>query len=357
MSGPVKVGLAGLAIGIALAVRLLAPAGWDPSVVGAFGQDATEITTYAERRLGREVVTRDALGHDGQFYFIQGNDPWLRKPAEHAYLLDRPMYRAQRMLYPTLASLGGMAPPQTVLWGMLVVNVMLLAVGTVSTAALAVSRGASPWWGLAFVVNLGLIEALSAGSAEIVAMAAAIGGVVMLEQDRPWVAGSVLSLAVLARESMLVFVAGVVLLDVIRHRRLALGLVAPPLVIPMLWAVLLRVRMPGMSSGDIGDFLGAPLHGLARAAWQWDALDWAVLTCWAMACGILLVRGAQRPTYLSWGSVAVVALALLSSEHVWLHHYDITRTTAPVLTAWVFAAFVDTKTPMSSGLHRAFGSG
>jgi stage V sporulation protein SpoVS len=39
VSGPVKVGLAGLAIGVALAVRLLAPAGWDVSVVGAFGED------------------------------------------------------------------------------------------------------------------------------------------------------------------------------------------------------------------------------------------------------------------------------------------------------------------------------
>jgi hypothetical protein len=341
---PVKVGLAGLAIGVALAIRLLAPVGWDASAVGAFGEDSPEITTYAERRLGRQVVTRDALGHDGKFFFIQGNDPWYLQPGEHAVWLDRPFYRAQRMLYPVLASAGGLAGPEAVLWGMLAVNVAALGVGAGLAGSLARAHGASAWWGLAFPLNLGMIDEFGIGGAGIVAFAAAIGAVILVERDRTVVAAAVMSAAVLAREAMLVLAVGVAIGEWLRRRRGPVAVVLVPAVAALVWAVYLVRRLPAGS--DIDQVIGLPLVGVLQAFGTWGALDWAVMTVWLILSLSLTVRAIRHPTALAWGGVGFVALALLFTWQVWLNFYDLSRATAPVFTAWVFATFVD------SSVHR-----
>ena len=82
------------------------------------GVNARVITEHVEDVLGREVATVEAGGHDGKFFFLQALDPLYLEPTEHAALLDRPTYRAQRMLYPLLAGVGGLASPAVTLWTM-----------------------------------------------------------------------------------------------------------------------------------------------------------------------------------------------------------------------------------------------
>jgi hypothetical protein len=339
MSGPVKVGLAGLAIGIGLAVRLLAPAGWDVSVIGAFGEQA-EQTSYARQVLGRHVVTRPELGHDGRFFFIQANDPWYAAPQEHAVWLDRPLYRAQRMVYPVLASAGGLAGPEAVLWGMLAVNVLAMGIGAGLGGVLASSHGAAPWWGLAFPLNVGLINEFGIGGAGIVAFAAAVAGVLLLERGRGLAAGVALALAVLAREAMLLFVAGLLAYDLLHRRRVTLPVLITPVAVATAWAGFIRLRLPGGSGVDQIEEIGMPFVGLVQAAQWWDLTDWVVVVAWVAISAGLVIRAVRRPCYLAWGSAGFVGLALVFTRQVWINFYDVTRATAPVLTAWVFAAFV-----------------
>src|SRR5690606_19508433 len=127
-------------------IRVLAETGWDATVFVAFGEEATPTREYAEERLG-EVFLRRAQGHDGKFFFVQSNDPWVIDPEENALVLDRPLYRSQRMLYPALAGGGGLFGPETIVWAMLVVNLLAMGVGTWVTARIAMEMGGSPWWG------------------------------------------------------------------------------------------------------------------------------------------------------------------------------------------------------------------
>src|SRR5918996_1092055 len=112
------VGVVGLAIAVFLALRVLVPNEMDPTIFVAFGEDSQTQTNYARSLLG-EITTRRDLGHDGKFFFAQANDPWYLSPEQHAVVLDRPIYRAQRMLFPMVAGGFGLFPPGAVVWAML----------------------------------------------------------------------------------------------------------------------------------------------------------------------------------------------------------------------------------------------
>jgi hypothetical protein len=342
VSGPVKVGLAGLAIGVALAVRLLAPAGWDVSVVGAFGEDA-EQTIYAEQALGREVVTRSELGHDGRFFFVQANDPWLLSPDEHAVWLDRPIYRSQRMLFPVIASAGGAASPEAVLWGMLVVNVLAMGVGGYATAALAIANRASPWWGLAFPLNPGMVDEFGIGGAGVVAFGLGVLGIVLFVGGREIVAGLAFAGAILARETMLLILAGTVLWAIHRRRGVPVVTSLLPVGVWLLWAWLVRLRLPGSGLDEASESIGLPFVGMFEASQRWELYDWAVMILWALVSTVLAFRVSRRPSPLGLGAMGFVVLALVMTAPIWWSAQDVTRATAPVFTAWIFASFVEAR--------------
>jgi hypothetical protein len=136
-----RVAAVGVMIGVALVIRNLIPVGWDITTFAAFGADAPETLAYGQSLLG-DVEARAGLGHDGKFFFIQANDPWLLQPSDHASYLDRPLYRAQRMLYPMLAGGFGLFSQHVVVWAMVLINVAALGVGTLVTSQVARAMGA-----------------------------------------------------------------------------------------------------------------------------------------------------------------------------------------------------------------------
>ena len=105
-------------IASSFAARLLSDADGDVTVFAAFGEDDVATRNYAEDRLG-DVYLREDLGHDGRFFFVQSNDPWMLDPVENISVVDRPLYRAQRMLYPRLAGGAGLFNPESITWMML----------------------------------------------------------------------------------------------------------------------------------------------------------------------------------------------------------------------------------------------
>jgi hypothetical protein len=179
----ILVGLVAVAFTSLMAVRVLSEVDWDATIFVAFGEDATPTREYAEQRLG-DVSLRAAQGHDGKFFFVQAHDPWVIDPGTNAQVLDRPLYRSQRMLYPVLAGGAGMFGSEAIVWAMLVVNVIAMGVGTWAVALVAREMGGSPWWGLAFALNIGFFSEVNIGGAGVVAAAAAFGAVLMFMRDR-----------------------------------------------------------------------------------------------------------------------------------------------------------------------------
>jgi hypothetical protein len=338
--GPSGVAFASLVLTALFVTNALATFQWDATSFVSFGSD-TPTRGYAENLLG-EVILRGELGHDGKYFFVQANDPWVTDAETHAALLDFPVYRSQRMLYPMVASGFGLLGPEAIVWGLLLVNVASIAVGTWATARLARNLGGSAWWGLAFALNLGVIYTLTIDTAGILAAACSIWAVALLYENRFRLSVALLIAAALSRELMLICAAGIAIWLWMRAERVrALLAVGLPVLSFGLWNAYLLLRL-GPDEGTTGN-IGPPFVGLVRAIPRWWD-DVTVLVVGVCVFGLALafvVRWWATRSLLSWAFIGFVPLAVVMTAKVWTLVFDFTRALTPFLTAAVLLIFVE----------------
>jgi hypothetical protein len=339
----VIVGFAGLVIACTIALRVLIPNGMDPTIFVAFGEDAPIQTAYGHALLG-DITVRHGFGHDGKFFFAQANDPWYLEPRENAAILDRPIYRAQRMLFPTIAGGFGFFPPEVVVWAMLITNVLGLAVGAYLAARLAIAWGTSPWLGLWVPLNIGLLFELDIGGSGIVGFACCLGALLFLFRDRAWAAAALFAAAALARETMLAFAIGVFVLWWLERRRPLWSIVIVPIAALGVWYAYLWFRLAGIpgSPPDIGNFSAMPFVGLVDSFrfWLKDPLD-LIVSLVILGVIVAFVPIAVRSRLsIAWGALPFAGLIVMLSAFVLREPFDFARVVMPIFTAFPFAVLV-----------------
>jgi hypothetical protein len=313
----------------------------NPTVFLAFGEDSSIHERYARELLG-DVITRP-LGHDGKFFFIQANDPWYLAPDQHAYLLDRPIYRGQRMLFPMLASGFGLLPPAAIAWTMLLTNVLALGAGTLVAAKLATRLGTSTWLGLAVPLNIGLLYEVWIGGGSILAYVFCVAALYALSLGRGWMAAFLFAAAVLSRETMLVFVLGVVALCWLEGGKLAWRLLLIPVSAVALWHIYLQTRLMGIGGvGAAWPLLAPPFVGLVQAFSVWGSQPQEILSNLVILALVVVFAPVALRSRLPivWGALPFVVLATVFSVQTWRDSSDFTRALAPIFTAAAFLIFV-----------------
>jgi hypothetical protein len=350
------VGVVALLLVTAACGWVLSQVDWDATVFIGFGEEAESTRAFAEDRLGT-VYLRGDQGHDGKFFFIQANDPWVLAPETNAAVLDRPLYRSQRMFYPVLAGVGGALEPAAIVWGLLVVNLLSIGIGTWATAAIAKSMGMAAWWGLAFGFNVGLLSEVVIDGAGVVATAAAFVAVSLFLKGRSAWAISALVLTCLSREAMLIAALGSAwwLWRYQGERRLAIASIAVPTGAVVAWAGYLRLQI-GLETG-LGEVreIGLPFVGLFQAIPRWldDPIN-LVVGAVILLIFVMFIRRVLASSHLvGWAFVGFAALGLVLTARVWENYFDMTRAVAPVLTAFVLMLFA----PKTSELPMHEGSG
>lgn len=317
---------------------ILAVLGGDPTRLLVIGADYSDrrVQAYAVEHLGSDVALDPGPGHDGKFYFILAMDPLLTWPERNADLLDFPAYRAQRILVPALAAPWRLLNPRAVVWAFLIMDVLAFGLGAWATGRLAGSVGLSPWWGLLFVVDVGLWYELLIGGPGIVALALSMLGLSWVEERR-WVAVSVaLATAVLAKETMVALVLGAALYLLVRRRatRAAIAVVTVPVVVATGWAgyVWWRLGVSYLAGSPSG--LGLPFGGVAGAWPDWFPardIDGAVGVLVLTLVALSLVLAGRRPSLMTWAGAGVSVLLLMVGSRVWSINSDLTRAAAPLL--------------------------
>ena len=149
------------------------------------------------------VVATGRDGYDGQFFYYMALDP----VAASAYM-DAPNYRYGRILYPLAARALAAGRPALVPWTLLFVNLVAVVGGTFALALLLQRRGASPAYALLFGFAPGLYVAVARDLSEPLAYALVLAALAAWwwdERPRPWLAGALLGLAGLTRETTLLF--------------------------------------------------------------------------------------------------------------------------------------------------------
>ena len=336
------VGLLGFAIGAALVLRLLIPAGMDPTIFVAFGEDSPAQTDYARDLIG-DVQVRPSGGHDGKFFFIQANDPWHLDPERNAAILDVPFYRGERMLFPMLAGGFGAFPPAAIVWSLLLVNVIALAIGATLAAKLASVWGASTWLGLSVPLNIGLLYEIMIDGSGVVAFMFCLAAVYALERERVALAALFFAAAALSREVMLAFALGVFTLWWLERRKLPWPIVVVPLLALGAWAGYLLWRLDGISgTGTELTFIAPPFVGLIQAIEPWTRWPDQLFTSAAILvlAGAFVVLAPRSRLPIAWGALPFVALASVLSVDVFLEASDLSRALAPVFTAAPFLLLV-----------------
>jgi hypothetical protein len=110
-----------------------------------FGHTSSALP-LARKVLGPDVPVPNPNGSDGQSYWILAHDPLLLHPDQNARYIDRPVYRAQRILYPALAAPFRLGGEHALLWGLIVVNVLAMMAGCLVTGLLSLELGVPPSW-------------------------------------------------------------------------------------------------------------------------------------------------------------------------------------------------------------------
>jgi len=338
LSPSVRLVAVALLLAVAASLRLLSVSDWDPTAFTAFGEDAVEITEYAETKLGREVKTRILQGHDGKYFFVQANDPLVLEPEENATVIDRALYRSQRMFYPLLAGGAGLFSAQVIVWTLILINIVGLAVGSWAVGQIAVRHGLSAWWGLGFVVNVGLLSELYIDGAGILAFALVCLGALALEDGRPGWAAAAFAAGALTREVMLAFVGFVALFWLIRRRKIPWLVALPAALAVLVWGIYLRLRIvPEPDVNQVQEITLIPFSGFIEAVTNGMSGIGDFLLMFIVMCLIVLVplRAWKSDVYLTWGAVGFAVLAPFLTVFVWQKSFDISRALAPLVTAFL----------------------
>jgi len=216
-----------LKIALACALAAMATAGLAAgSAIASVGGKATVLV----RMSSSEPMAALARETDPTFYFVQPEDHYdgayfyavARDPfatGDEHKLIDQAPYRYSHGGYGLLAwllSFGRLSMIPNVL---LILNLIGMGAAGALMSAIAVRYGRSGWWGLVIALSPGLIYAVTADTAEPVAIAFAAAGVLAwANKQRVW-AAAILSIAVLCKEPMLVVPVGLLLWEALTWRR------------------------------------------------------------------------------------------------------------------------------------------
>jgi hypothetical protein len=165
---------------------------------------------------------RWGIGYDGQFTYSLATQPW--GSVEN---LDQPAFRYQRILYPLLVRLLSLNNSILAPWTMILINLVAAAFGCAATAWLLQRRGASPWLALVLIFSLGYLLAIRMDLNEPVALALALWGLVLYQEDKLVLAIIFFAISGLAKEIALVFPVALAMWEALHkhwRRSLAIGL-------------------------------------------------------------------------------------------------------------------------------------
>jgi hypothetical protein len=158
---------------------------------------------YTHRgQLPRGVLLVPSAGYDGQFYYRLALDPANWNATAFGITMDQ-SYRYTRIGYPILAWLVSLGQHQFVPVALVAIN--LLAVGAMAYLGGMFARdsGRHALWGLAFAAYFGLVISVGRDTAEPLAEACMLGGLLAYRRSRPVLSAGLFAVGAITRETIL----------------------------------------------------------------------------------------------------------------------------------------------------------
>jgi hypothetical protein len=334
-----------------------------PAIYLQLGDESYSLD-LAKELFGEDVPARLDDKHDGEWFWNLARDPFLRDTDALEERLDRPVYRSQRLFYPLLASPFRAISETALLWGLVLVNLAAIGIGSwfavLHTGLLRIPPRAV----IGYLVNPAIFLAVFLDVSDAVAVTAVLGALLAARRGRTgWVAVASI-VAVLSKESMLAGLVGLAVLAPGIRRADRLAAVVPGAVAGGLWGLYVRARFSGAET-QVQEFLLVPYKGVVDA-WQerWTHVDAyanlavaIVLAGVAAAVVVLFLRRRTPELAVALPFALMVPFFTPQVLDVPINSY---RGTGPMITMLVWAAYAgraepDASYPASDGAAAALG--
>jgi hypothetical protein len=166
------------------------------------GSGRTGFTHLAQLPQGVVIADPNAAGYDGQFYYRLALNPFNWARTAYGITMDQP-YRYTRIGYPVLAWLISFGQHQFVPVVLVVINLVGVAAMAVLGGVFARASGRHALFGLAFAAYFGLVISVGRDTAEPVAEACMLGGLLAYRQSRYLLAAALFAFGAITRETIL----------------------------------------------------------------------------------------------------------------------------------------------------------
>jgi hypothetical protein len=233
------------------------------------GRHDPYVPTFQQIRkiLGPDAVVAGDFSHDGREFWVLAQDPLLLKPQRDINLLDRPVYRAARIAYPAAAAPWGLLGEKALLVGLLITNLIVIALGAYFACLIALHVRAPPMACVFFVASPVVALAMLLDLSDGMSLAALVVSVYLFMRGRIGWATAAGVVAVLAKQPALLPMIALAVSTPLLSRRRRLFYVAVPIAALVLWMLYAILRL-GTSGSSVVEFT-LPFFGYIHAIPGW----------------------------------------------------------------------------------------
>ena len=211
---------------------------------------------------GNTVIFKDSWGYDGSSYFLVARDPLLLKDDVVPEFKQNNFIRYQRVLYPLLAYLVSFGNPEKIAIAMIFINLASVFVGAYFLGRLLEKEDFGLYRSVLFWINAGLLFSVAFCMTEPLALMLFIVGLHCYRLRNPLGTFLFFSLALLAKESVIIFVASAAIYEIFRRRGYAVLWTSLSALPVLFYRLILGFRF-GFEKLSSGLFvLGFPFRGM-----------------------------------------------------------------------------------------------
>ncbi len=242
---------------------------------------------------------RAKYGYDGQFYYRLAINPLNFHQTAYGITIDAP-YRFMRIGYPVITWLVSFGQSSLVPWMLVAVNAAAIGALGYIGGRLAIQGGRHAAWGLLLPGYFGLVTSLCRDTAEPVAAAFMLAGLLAIRLRRRGLAALLLAFGALTRETVMVLVAAIAIVRIIGFLRRRYGpgrddiVWVVPAAVFVAWELLVLLftgTLPVLSDGgrNAGMPFIAPLQALKSNLGHIDWHSYNAIDVWLAEVAVLLV--------------------------------------------------------------------
>ena len=291
--------------------------------------ESSKLRPVIEQQLG-PIPLVPGGGHDGQVSYAIGLDLDLNELADE---VGEPGYRHRRILFPLVASLGGLLEGRALLYGMLATAAVGMGLATAAMADLSVSLGLSRWVTAGVLASPGAWLTVRVLTPDALALGLVLAALAAFARRKNAVALVLVTAAVLTKDQSLVTALAVAVWLVWDRRiRAAVWFAAFPTAALAAWSAAVS-RLVGDGFTPRGN-LDLPFAGILDSISAWSiapASDVALgMFMILIVLASLVVAFRLRATWVGFQLAAWAMLAMVSSVWVWEFGNNVARAFAPL---------------------------